>query len=486
MTTVLDRLLHRVRASGDAGVALVTAIIFVSVAMGLAASAAVVATSNVQNSNRDRQAGGALQTAEAGVSQALDYIRSNGIGALTCPEPAFGSSPGGACLTNPAGWASSVTPEQVPVDGSAPPCTTGSGCFAVWIGTVTFFQPPTVKTAVFRIHSTGLYGGGPGARAVTLDVSVTPRQFPIGVFARTLTGNGSPGIHHESLFTLDCVFGRTPDTDTPGGGLSFTGIDAYYNIPAAAHSTQYVSTANNSNNGGGCNSGSRYNEHKSNVCNTTFPFDQDAQGGDLTGTTCYNAGPTKYPGTANYATTSQFTVGTLQSYGYQPGGLSADEYATLKSQAASTGTYYNASQINTSPYTALSALTAKNPVLYYDAGGGTVKLGPSDIPIRFFRATTDTTPCATDALIIIVRNGNLTFNSVGAAPGSLVASIFVPEGTYSGAGNLPVIGTLFANNISLQGTQDFYLDKCFVSSPPGGVLSLRTQNYREVDTHNVN
>ena len=85
-----------------------------------------------------------------------------------------------------------------------------------------------------------------------------------------------------------------------------------------------------------------------------------------------------------------------------------------------------------------------------------------------------------------MKNGSLTYNSSGNPPGDLVASIFVPDGTYQGAGGANIIGTLYADVISVNGNQNWYLDQCFVLNPPGPVMSVQQVNYREVDTQNVN
>lgn len=496
MTT---RFFHRWQRTED-GVALVTAIIFLAVASALAATVTTVATSGIQNSNRDRQAGGAQATAEAGVAQGLQLLRAEPAGYFTCNEPAPGSAPSGACLTNPAGWTNSSSPEKVSSNGTVGTCVPTASCYQVWIGTVSPYSPST-GYATYRIHSTGLYGGGPAARSVAVDVTVRPDKFPIGVYADDASTGGTFGINRESLFTKGCLAHRefdsydstgTPNTTTSGGGIAFSGVDPQYDLPAAAHAAQFVTQANTTS----CSSGTSSSKKQANVhdasqswapCNTLDLYDQDSQGGDLTGTACYDKWTSPVTG-RKYPTTSKFTLNDLQTYGYRPGGLSDSQYKSLKAMAITTGTYFTSTSTS-SLNAALTAANATTAVVYFDltSGGGKVTLKPSDIPSSYFRSPTDSN-CAANlhSIVFVVRGGDMVYNSSGNAPGPLVASIFVPDGNYSGQGGATIIGTLFAKSIDGTGTQNWYLDQCFVDNPPGPVMSVQVTNYREVDTRDVN
>ena len=112
---------------------------------------------------------------------------------------------------------------------------------------------------------------------------------------------------------------------------------------------------------------------------------------------------------------------------------------------------------------------------------------PSMLPTTYFRALNDDSACTTTgSLVIVVRNGNMVYNTSGfTGSNSLVASFFVPDGSYSGQGNANVIGTLFAQSVGGTGTQNWYLDKCFVANPPGPVQTVTVINYRQVNTQNV-
>lgn len=497
---VLMRITRWWRRGTDEGAALLTAVLFLAVTGTLAAAVAVLALNAQQNASRDRQAGAALATAEAGVAQAVQLLRTTPAGYFTCLEPASGQAPAGACLTNPAGWTSSTSPQRVSANGTVGSCDPALACYAVWVGTVQRYSP-AAGSAVYRIHSTGLYGGGPAARSVAVDVKVAPAKFPIGIYTDSASTGGSFGISRESMFSIGCIVQRradtytgsppVPDTTSGGGGVAFAGIDAQYGIPAAAHAVQYVTQANS-----GCSGGSSRTKQQANVhdprwfgvCNTGMPdyYDQDGQGGDLTGTPCANLWTNPQTG-KTYPSTSKFTMADLQGYGYRPGGLSPSEYAALKSLARSTGTYFTSP--TTSGLATALAGAGTNAVAYWDLQGGTLTLSPNDIPSRFFRPVTDASPCPLDSLVVVVRNGNLVYNTSGAPSTSsgLVTSMFVPEGSYKGQGNATIIGTLFAQSIaSASGTQSWNLDDCFVNNPPAPVTSVRVLSYREVDTQNVN
>ena len=79
---------------------------------------------------------------------------NNGVVSLTCPE----SNPS-SCSSNPAGWSNPTDPKRIPLDSAGTGCNTnGNNCAKVWIGVVTAFAPPTVKSGIYNIHSEGIGG----------------------------------------------------------------------------------------------------------------------------------------------------------------------------------------------------------------------------------------------------------------------------------------------------------------------------------------
>jgi len=488
------------RAGRDEGAALLMVLGITAVITALAVTATTLSINNLKNTTRDKQAGSALATSEAGVAEAIEYLRAGtALTSLTCMEPAPGGAHTGSCLDTTMSWTSKANPMQVPVDGTAgTTCQPSQTCYLVWISTVTPYNPPITRTGVYRIRSTGKFGNGPASRSVVVDVQAKPHPFPIGIFAETLDGSGGAGIHRESLFTNACVQGRAKDPDPDhmgadddgpdanGGGLRFEGDrDLAHDQPPAAHSTAEIVTGNN------CN---RVNDqvHKSGQpCNTVLPdyYDQSGLGGALnSAAACYRKWVSPYGTGTTYPTTSKFTTADLQDVGYRPRGLSDSIYTALRTRATSAGTYFTNNNAN--PYSALDALGGGPAVLYYKVPAGQkVVLGPTNFPSAYLRQESDGPSCSGHTLVLVVEGGDLTLNSIGSGNSTpitgLAASIFVPDGAYAGAGGVWVIGTLFANNVKLSGTTDYRLDRCFVQNPPAALMDIRVTQFREDDTHDA-
>lgn len=466
----------------ERGAALITTIGIVAVMTILAVTVANLSLNNLRNATRDKQSNSALATSEAGVAEAIEFIRSGQIGlsSLNCPEPPPNTAPSTACTTNPLPWANPVTPKEVRVDGGTGPCLASETCYKVWIGTVIPYDPPAQLFGIYRIHSRGIFGNGPAERNVVTEVKVKPYPFPIGVFSETLTGAGGAEIRNESLFTFDCVEQRQKDS-APAGGLRFntSGVDLQWDLPPTAHSTQDIVTGNNCNN-------SKIHTPAA-ACNPDYMFDQSGSGGNLLSTSCYRSWTSPYTG-KKYPDTSKFTINDLQTFGYRPRGLSDSIYSLLKSRAQASGTY-SSNKNGTTPsggsvFTNLAALGGAQAVLYFELSGDKVTLGPGNIPDAYFRTENAGPSCSPSSLVIVVTGGGLTANSMGTQTSGdkkLVTSIFVPDGSYDGAGNLPIIGTIFAKEMKLAGTADFRLDQCFVDNPPSSIIDVKMQRFFEDD-----
>lgn len=500
----------RAKPSGDDGLGVITVVLMGAVITALIATATIVTVNNLGNTSRDRQSLGALATSEAGVAQAVQFLRGGNLASLSCDEPAPGDPPGASCTGPGPSWTSATDPMPVRLDGTTGACTGGEDCFEVWIGTVKEYQAncaerrdPAIGTCYgeYRIHSTGISGHGPSAREVAVDVKVSPYPFPIGVFADSFSGNGNVGIHQQSLFTNGCVFNRQRD-DQNGSGLQFAWDDAnnrpvldlIYDQPSAAHAVGSISTSN-----GGCGfesgGGPIHLELQSQgqgkdkttvevqkVCNSDFIWDQSGDGGPLSpGDGCYG----KYvrgDGTV-YPTTSKFDESELRQYGYRPRGLTDAQYDALKAQAQAQGTYNLPSGNVESVLTGLVAAGISSPVLFWD--NGDVTLQQNDFPTSFQRDLSDAEACASNSVTIVVEGHDLDYSGGNNSPW-LVASIFVPDGELTGQGGRNTIGTAFAKEIDLGGNVDFHMDQCFASNPPGGTLDIQVTNWREDDSKDVN
>ena len=150
------------------------------------------------------------------LAEAVNYLGTKSAGILAC-------SP--TCATNP--WGNKTTPTSLtyPDGGSA----------KVWIEVIQAFNPPAVKVATYKIHSTGSAGNGPGQRV--LEQTVTGQAadaFPSGSMRPPSPSTGTRHTFKESVFSKNCITGR--DKMVFG-----TEPDAYFGIPPAAHSTQWIS-----------------------------------------------------------------------------------------------------------------------------------------------------------------------------------------------------------------------------------------------------
>ncbi|MDQ3431331.1 MAG: hypothetical protein M3467_03765 [Actinomycetota bacterium] len=456
------------------GAAVITVLLLLLALTAVSGTVAVVATNDFISAGRDRQAASALAVADAGVAQAVQFIRNNGVGRLTCLE-SQSDPPTGSCAASAVStpWASPSAPQQVRTDGTAGACVTGQPCYRVWISAVTPYNPPATRTGVYRVHSTG-FGGGAGAKAVLVDVSATPSKFPVGVFGEELSGNGGTSILQESLFTRACI---SPRYSGAGNGTRFTGIDSYWDMPASAHSTSFISTGNN------CQANGYI--HRTNVCATgsgnALIYDRDSQGGPVgPGSPCYRthqrADGTWYPEND----TTVFTAEDLARYGYRPGGLTDAQYADLKTRAQSIGAYNVPTGQLSAALTAAVNAGVSNPVVYYEDQD--VSLRYSDIPATFGR-TPESACTAPHSVTVVVRRGDLTYQGGNTEWRSL--AMFVPEGNYRGDGGYNVLGTLFARSISLGGNETFQLDSCFTRNMPGPLLDLQVTGFREDDRSDV-
>ena len=455
---------------------------FILVSSAISALVAVGSVHALRNALQDGAGNAAQNTTDAGVAEAISYIRSNSLLSLTCAEPLTPTSTAWQTATGctSAGWANPTHPVTVgggSILTSGASCPANQDCFKVYIGTVRPYASPQgpaggasstpAVPALLRIHSVGLSGAGPGGRSIQVDVSVKPTRFPFGVFGNSFS---MPASHspagNESIFTTGNVSLKCP----------LSGIDYQNNIPAAVHAAGTLTYSN-----GSCHPPS----NPTATCNLSTPYDQDSHGISFAGTPCLNYDLTDpafaTTGVTAYSSGSFFDGNGLAAYGYRPGGLSPTEYDQLKSEAQAMGTYNNNANLGT-VIAQLVARGVTNPVVYSDDGSTP---SPSAFPSGFFRDPTSTNCPAFAAVIVVRGGGSLHWTQTGGA--SMVASIFMPDpgATFAMTGLASVIGTVFAENLDLNGNGFLELDPCFVNSPPGGVLDVTTTNFRVIDTTNV-
>lgn len=459
MIRLMSRALQARREQPDSGVAMIMTLMVIAVLTGLAATAAVLGISNMQNAGRDRQGSGAQNITEGGIAQGVAYIRGGGIAKLTCPvnedySVAVNTAANGCGnSTNP--WSNPVTPFHY---------DTGQGqSYDVWIGVLNPFSPPAVKAGTYRIYSTGTAGTGPGKRTVFQDVQVAPLSFPVGIFAANgVDLGGTGGIFSESLYSTSCINSRDH--------ISFVGIDSYYGVPTAAHSTQTVTATNNN-----CSAGASI--HSSAACNATYPYDQDAYGGPLASTSCASAMSQTY-------TTSKFTINDLKStYGYTDRGLTAAQYATLKGIASSQHHYYDAANPDPGFFwpcwtTAATCPNGKppelNPTIYIKDPGTT---NPPNSFTNYTWVQNSSCTATQPSVVLVDESGSLTLNGGQNTTGN----IFVPDGNLQLNGGASVWGSIFTQNLTQTGGGTINLPPCFVQQFNPSVEEVTPLRYHEDD-----
>jgi len=465
------------QARREDGAALLTTIFFVAVLSALSVTVGVMTVNNVGNAARDRQGTSALALSEAGVAQAVSYMRSGqqSIKNLRC-APNCGTA-------NPWGE------EPASVDGDAAPAQTVTLAtgeqYQVWIEPISPLDVSTFTPGIYRVHSIGTSSGNPGNRTVQVDLEVSPFKYPLAVYADTVQPGGTGSIFNESLFSTGCIFKR--DKINFGSGL-----DVVYGIPPAAHTSKVITDSQGS--GSNCPDNDKDNIHRAthsqwagNGCNSKYPYDQDKLGKSPVGAPCFQAA-----GGANPAYPQTSLVPSedwlRETYDFQLEGLTAEQLELLKSSAIEQGFYFtNTTAIPNVLKSASTAAAYPNPILFYDlqgsAVGGTVDL--NDLGSSYTRSwplSGSASTCDGRAAFIIVKNGNVRMNSNT----TLVASVFAlgpdPYGQVSKLnGTAQLIGTLYGRTVDLTGTGDIKLDECFVENPPGQALEVRVTDFVEVD-----
>jgi len=415
----------------DEGVAMVTVLLVGVMLLGIGVAAAGMSIANLRNAGRDRVAGSAMGSAEAGIADAISYLRTASATSLNC-------SPG--CSSNP--WGNETTPQAVtyPDGGSA----------EVYITVDQAFAPPTSMSAVFTIHSDGTAGSGPGRRILEQTVTAEPLSFPIGVYANEIALNGTPQTFQESVFSKECISGRNK--------MVFDGTDIYHGIPASAHSAKWISEKNSP-----CDPDENDNIHEDDACNSAYPYDQDAQGGPTTDPDCAGV-----PGGTSY-----FDQAALDTYG-RP--LNANELAVLRATAQSQGQYYQ----NTTAVTPPDPSVYPNAVLFFDVGPDQTVSIQNELDAYDWDGD-----CANPVrtLVIVVNNssvgsGGLKLN----ANADLAGAMFVQTGNLAFNGTATWTGTMFSNTISQwNGNATSQLTACFLQNLPAGLMSVTTTTFRELD-----
>jgi hypothetical protein len=462
-TTIVPRRLTRT----DAGSALILTLMAMAVVMGLATTVAVVSINNLQSSMKAQHAGAALNAADAGIAQAMAYLRSAGVRRVNC-------SP--TCAANP--WGNSTTPTSVALGG------VGRQAYKAWIEPR--LRYPENDPAVYRIHSTGTAADGGASRTVTADVTVGT-NITRGVHARTISGGGDASVSHASVFSTGCVYDRSK-IDMVAGEL-----DIAYGVPVGVHSSQIITDANGS--GQFCPTTSKPIHSPSVPCSTENPSDHDLLGGPFpTGSSCLTLA-TQYPkyyqardldGDGTTDVNGSFIKdesALARLYNMRNPTLAEGLIDQLRSIAISQHNYWEmASPTNV----AWKRPDEDNAIMFFDLTktdlGGTVDLNEIEGFSPAAGEDRSNEACSPKSLTIVIEGGNAKLNSKQEMFGSLILTSSAPYGQVTKAnGNASFIGTIFADNINLVGSVNLSLDACFLANLSPALLVLNVGNYRELD-----
>jgi hypothetical protein len=459
-----------VAAPTDTGSAMILTLMVLALVTALATTVAVVTINNLQSSLRAQQAGSALNAADAGVAQAIAYLRNNGVRELRC-------SP--SCGTNP--WGNQNTPATVSVPGKA------GQSYRAWIEPVAAF--PANNPGLYRIHSTGTASAS-ASRAVTADIAVTTSDVPKGIFARTINGGGNASVARESIFSTGCVYNRSKIQMVPGE------LDLAYGIPIGVHSSQIITDSNGT--GQYCPTTNkpihRTGAQNQNPlpCNPTYPYDHDRLGGSLLATACEST-QTSYPGyygpqSFDSDAASEVEGSYLEDdatlfklFGIRSPALSQSQIDQMRTIAQSQGNYWTSSQ-----KTLWNSPDEPNAVMFFDLTstdpGGTVDLNDITGFSRSADVSDTSAGCESKSLTIVIEGGNVKLNSNQQLAASIFLTSSAPYGqVFKANGTSDFIGTIYADTVNLTGTANLSMDTCFLANVSPALLELSMSNYRELD-----
>jgi hypothetical protein len=425
----------------DRGAAMIMTMLVLVLLVAMSVTATMLAIGNLRGAGSAQRAGAALDAAEAGVAQAVSFIRAKGTRTLRCPTPAP------AC-TNPWNPGYPVT------------ATVASG--GRW------------EAITFLVRSTGTAAGF-AQRILEVEVDVASVGLPPTIFARTVNLGGTVTGDQISIVSTGCVYRRDK--------ISFTGaLDPTFGIPPAVHSSQVITASQGS--GQHCPNTAKPIHSAGSPCHATYRYDQDRFGGPLLGTACQEA--LAYPiyqethpdGTPRTGVRGSYVAGDgalAEAFGVKQPALSDAVLEQLRTAAQEQGNYYT-----TTSYT---LPTEAHSVLFFDLAGGQVDLRPlgSSIFARGPLQAGDPS-CLDRSLMIVIVGGDAKLNSNAQIAASIYLASGAPYGRVSkAAGTASHIGLIYGDTLDLTGTFSAALDSCYTANPPPALFEVTPGGYRELD-----
>lgn len=443
----------------DEGAAMITTLMVMVLVMALSTTVAVLTIDNLRGSWRAQQSGSAVNAADAGVAQAMSYLRGNGVRLLNECSPNCGAA---------LPWGDDDAPMHVEVanDGNA------GEEYEVWIEPLDEY--PATNPGRYLIHSTGL-AAGDARRSVTVEVGVTATKYPRGIFARTVSGGGNARVTHQSVFSTGCVARRDKIETVPGE------IDLAYGIPVGVHTSDYITNQNV--NSAHCTESEQKLIHKTSPCSSAFPADQDRLGGDLGGHPDCEDLQTDHPeyygrhdldGDDDPDVVGSYIeddATLMELFDFTDPVFTPEQLDQLRAVARAQKNYWTSATGWTDP-------DEDHAVMFFDLSGA--QLGGT-VDLNDVSGFTPATTC-TKSLVIVIEGGNAKLNSNQQLAASIFLTSPAPNGQIVKAnGTSNFLGTIYADKINLVGTTNLALDDCFVANPSPSLLTFQIGTYRELD-----
>lgn len=455
----------------DQGAALILTLFATTLAMIIGTTILTSTVSNLRSARLSLDATTALDAAEAGVAQAAAHLRTFGVAGIACAP------------TCASGYGSEASPTAVTLPGGAR--------YRVWVEPLA--PLPTNNPGRYLVHSTGY--AGDGVREIETEVSLgtQPIGLPLAIFARSVTGGGNAAVTRESIISTGCVWARDK--------IFTTGIDLAYKIPAAVHSSQYVSESQGSS--ADCGPSNKA-IHRTSTCGAgpsgqrpSYRWDHSIQGGAFAaGSPCateigasrfYASQDLDGDGTVDVVGSRIRDEASLRTlFGIPERPFTDAQLDVLREVAVSQGTYFTTAGYDPmaipAPVPTSGRPTRPHTLLFFDLKGA--ELGKT-VDLKAIRGWgRPASGCPDQSLVIVIVGGNAKLNGEQAMVANLVLTSPAPYGyVFKANGTADLIGTIYADTVDLTGTVDVSLDECFLQNLAPSLVdtTLEVTDYREVD-----
>lgn len=461
----------------DDGSAMILVLMVLMLATALGATLGAVTINNLQSARRVNESSAVLNAAEAGVSQAITFMRQNGVSKLRCRQDVAGAWTTG-CSTA-YGRDNPVGPAALTAEGAN---------YSVWVEEVVRFSPVSPAEGVYLVHSVGILESGKPAtcqpvdgacRSVTAKVVVTNFGLGTGIYSKAIQGNsnGNATITDQSIFTTGCfpMRGRS--------SLDVSGFDDAHGIPAGVHTSGIIVDGPAS----WCGSASNSIHADGKACSPLFPNDQDSQGGEFSASSAcgpamtanssvYGAPESPGPDPV-YGSRIASQKGMQDTFGLKYPPVTDDQAERLREIALEDDTYRTDT---TWPDLATAGLS--RGVFFFDLSGKSGKRAEVDlasIPSPFNQESG-----ACSGAVIVIKNGNATISPSNSDAVVGASIILLSPGGGTGIATLNgghLYGGLFAEAIDFSGNTYLQPADCTDDSSNPALLTIDVTSYSEDD-----